>query len=153
LLACLPQFVLLIGSPEPEARAVLRGLSFAFGPPQIGSLAASVPNLAEVLWQSIPPRMQRRLRELGSDASAFEFDAVNQAARVAIRRAGLFACGDLSVALREAGFEDGLDAGPNDSLRAIAEAWPRSPSIRSLLLLATSAEYAQVRFQPPRVAR
>ncbi|HET9932422.1 MAG TPA: tetratricopeptide repeat protein [Polyangiaceae bacterium] len=153
LLACLPQFVLLVGSPEPEARAILRGLSFAFGPPQLGSISASVPNLAEVLWQSIPPRMQRRLRELGSDALAFEYDAVIQSARVAIRRAGLFACGDLGVALREAGFEDGIDGGPGESLRTIAESWPRNPSIRSLLLLATSAEYAQVRFQPGRGPR
>ncbi|HWZ89682.1 MAG TPA: hypothetical protein VNW92_12550, partial [Polyangiaceae bacterium] len=53
LAAAIPQYALLFGSPESQARAVLKGLGFAFGPPRT-TKSGGVLNLAEVLWESIP---------------------------------------------------------------------------------------------------
>src|SRR5690606_40343004 len=74
LLGTLPPFLLLFGAPEAQARAVLQALRFAFGPPRPGSNSAGVPALAEIFWESIPARHQRRLREICEDNSALEYD-------------------------------------------------------------------------------
>ncbi|HET7545739.1 MAG TPA: hypothetical protein VFK05_37985, partial [Polyangiaceae bacterium] len=101
LAASIPQYALLFGSPESQARAVLKGLGFAFGPPR-QTKSGGVLNLAEVLWESIPARFQRRLRELCDRPEQLDYDAALAASRIAVRRAGLFVAGDLGVALNEA---------------------------------------------------
>ena len=101
LLATLPGVVLLFGTPEAQARSVLKSLAFAFGPPHPdASGLGSILNLAELLWEAIPARSQRRLREL-CDERALDYATALLHARIAARRAGLFACGDLGIALRE----------------------------------------------------
>lgn len=153
LVGTLPQYVLLMGSPESQARAVLRGLGFAFGPPDRASAPGSIPSLAEVLWESIPARLQRRLRELCSEPEILDYEAAMRAARLAVRRAGLFVSGDLRVALRETCVEEGIALDALESPAEIAELCRTSASARSLLLLATSAEYAETRWQASRTSR
>jgi hypothetical protein len=154
LLAATPPFVLLLGSPESQARGILRGLGFAFGAPGAGmESAGAVPNLAEVLWESIPARLQRRLRELCDAPASLDYEAAIRNARSAVRRAGLFTCGDLGVALTEICREDGIPDAARRSFRGVAELVQQHPSIRSLLQLATSPEYAQVRWWQSRAAR
>ena len=148
LAGTVPRHALLFGSPESQARAVLKGLGFAFGPPRenAGHLGA-VMNLAEVLWESIPARYQRRLRELCDDPETLDYDAAFQAARMSVRRAGLFASGDLGVALRETGLEDGAPQGFLDSPDAIQRFCAVNAAAQSLLNLALSPEYARTRWQ------
>lgn len=148
LAGTVPRHALLFGSPESQARAVLKGLSFAFGPPRenTGHLGA-VMNLAEVLWESIPARYQRRLRELCDQPEALEYDAAFQAARTSVRRAGLFAAGDLGVALREIGLEDGAAPGLLDTPEGLQQFCATSSAAQSLLGLALSPEYARTRWQ------
>lgn len=153
LFGALPQFALLLGSGEAQARAVLSGLAFAFGPPEGGAAAGRVPNLAEVLWESIPARLQRRLRELCSAPGALDYDAAVRAARLAGRRAGLFISGDLRVALRECCLEEGIPLSMLETPEKIAELAAVSAPVKSLILLATSPEYAQTRWQSGRAAR
>ncbi|HEY6077300.1 MAG TPA: hypothetical protein VIW29_00760 [Polyangiaceae bacterium] len=146
LAAATPQYALLFGSPESQGRAVLRGLSFAFGPPRTdaGNLG-SVLNLAEVLWESIPARLQRRLRELCDDPDALDYDAALTAAKGAVRRAGFFAAGDLGVSLRQVALEEGYALGtPEQSLRTFVR---DNPAARNLYSLALGAEYAHTRWQ------
>ncbi|MFO0571122.1 MAG: hypothetical protein U0263_36150 [Polyangiaceae bacterium] len=101
LVATLPEHVLLFGSGEEQARNLFKGILLAFGPPEEQKAGlASAGNLAEVLWERIPARSQRRLRELCHDAGGIDYDTAIEAARRAVRRAGLFASGDLAVALR-----------------------------------------------------
>jgi hypothetical protein len=146
LAAATSQYALLFGSPESQGRAVLRGLGFAFGPPRpsAGNMGA-VLNLAEVLWESIPARLQRRLRELCDDPDALDYDTAIAAARLAVRRAGLFAAGDLGVALRQVAAEEGysLDT-PRQSLRSFVR---ENVTARNLYSLSLGAEYAHTRFQ------
>jgi hypothetical protein len=154
LLAATPPFILLLGSPESQARSILKGLVFAFGAPSSGMASPSaVPNLAEVLWESIPARLQRRLRELCDASAVLEYDAAIRVARSAVRRAGLFTCGDLGIALAEICREDAIPESALKSFRGVAELSQRHPSIRSLLQLATSPEYAQIRWWLGRAAR
>ncbi|HWA77873.1 MAG TPA: hypothetical protein VG937_36310 [Polyangiaceae bacterium] len=154
LLAATPPFVLLLGSPESQARAILKALGFAFGAPNAGAAPPrAVPSLAEVLWESIPARQQRRLRELCDASADLEYDSAIRTARSAVRRAGLFTCGDLGVALSEICREESIPEGKLKSYRGVAELAQEHRSIRSLLLLATSPEYAQIRWWLGRAAR
>jgi cellulose synthase operon protein C len=146
LAASIPQYALLFGSPESQARAVLKGLGFAFGPPR-QTKSGGVLNLAEVLWESIPARFQRRLRELCDRPEQLDYDAALAASRVAVRRAGLFVAGDLSVALNEAAADDGVTREQLRMPNALAELSRTAPSLRSLLTLALSPEYAETRWQ------
>ncbi len=152
LAAATPQYALLFGSPESQGRAVLRGLSFAFGPPRAnaGNMGA-VLNLAEVLWESIPARLQRRLRELCDDPDALDYDVALTAAKGAVRRAGFFAAGDLGASLRQVAQEEGyaLDE-PMQNLRTFVR---DNPAARNLYSLALGAEYAHTRWQSGRSGR
>jgi cellulose synthase operon protein C len=152
LLATLPGVVLLFGTPEAQARSVLKSLSFAFGPPRAdASGLGAILNLAELLWEAIPARSQRRLRELCDDR-ALDYETALLHARIAARRAGLFTCGDLSVALREICADEGLDASLVSAPGGLAKLCEKSPSVKSLYVLSVSAEYAETRWRTPRSA-
>jgi hypothetical protein len=146
LAAATPQYALLFGSPESQGRAVLRGLAFAFGPPRedAGNMGA-VLNLAEVLWESIPARLQRRLRELCGDPDSLDYDAALAGAKLAVRRAGFFAAGDLGASLRQIALEEeyALDTAQQNMRTFVRD----SVTARNLYSLALGAEYAHTRFQ------
>ena len=152
--ASAPQLVMLFGLPEAQARSVLRALGFAFGPsrPDASGIGPAL-NLAEMLWESIPARPQRRLRELCNDPDALDYDQALKQARVAIRRAGLFATGHFGVAVAEVAAEDHLEADDVRSPGGIARLCAESPSIQSLLQLALGAEYAETRWRGARGGR
>ena len=96
LAAASSQLVMLFGLPESQARSVLRALGFAFGPSRPdASSVGMVLNLAEMLWESIPARPQRRLRELCHDPNALDYDRAMVQARVAVRRAA-YSVGDFA---------------------------------------------------------
>jgi len=146
LAAATPQYALLFGSPESQGRAVLRGLAFAFSPPRAdASSPGAVLNLAEVLWESIPARLQRRLRELCEDPAALDYDLALGAAKLAVRRAGFFGSGDLAVSLRQVALEEGYELDTAEqNMRTFVSA---NPTARNLYSLALGAEYAHTRFQ------
>jgi hypothetical protein len=148
LAASAPHLVMLFGLPEAQARSVLRALGFAFGPsrPDASGIGPAL-NLAEMLWESIPARPQRRLRELCNDVDALDYDHALLQARLAIRRAGLFASGHFGVSVGELAAEDRLDAGLLGAPGGIARLGAESPSVRSLLQLALGAEYAETRWR------
>jgi cellulose synthase operon protein C len=152
LAAATPQYALLFGSPESQGRAVLRGLAFAFGPPRAGAGSAGATlNLAEVLWESIPVRLQRRLRELCDQPDALDYDAALSSAKLAARRAGFFAAGDLGVALRQIAAEDGYELDtPEQNLRSLVR---DNATAHNLYSLALGAEYAHTRYQSGRGTR
>ena len=148
--AALPEHVLMFGSPESQTRGVLKGLGLAFGrPTEDRSGLTAIANLAEVLWESIPPRAQRRLRELCDDSLVLDYDAALGSARRSVRRAGLFACGDLATALRETIADEELDESLLDAPDGPTRLC-RHEAVADLVRLATSIEYAQVRWHPGR---
>jgi hypothetical protein len=151
LAAASPQLVMLFGLPEAQARSVLRALAFAFGPsrPNASGLGPAL-NLAEMLWESIPARPQRRLRELCNDPIALDYDQAILQARIAVRRAGAFVAGDFAVAAREICSDEGLDTNALRTPEGFNALIQSSPSLTSLYALALSPEYAEIRWQGAR---
>lgn len=148
LAATLPEHVLIYGAPELQVKNVLRALLAAFGPPQVGKgHLASIATLAEMLWESIPPRSQRRLRELCDDFSRIDYDVAVASARQAVRRAGFFVAGDLTVAIRETCADVGISTWNLDAPGGLAALCSSSPAVADLVRLATSPEYANARWQ------
>ncbi len=153
LVATLPGVVLIFGTPEAQARSVLKSLSFAFGPPHHdASGLGPILNLAELLWEAIPARLQRRLRELCDDEKALDYETALLHARIAARRAGLFVCGDLGISLREICADEGLDDRLASTPGGLATLCEKSASVKSLYTLAISMEYAETRWRTPRSA-
>jgi uncharacterized protein YbjT (DUF2867 family) len=148
LAAAMPGHALLCGSSERRATSVLRALAMAFGPPSATrSGLTSVANLAEVLWESLSARAQRHLKELCRQPEQLDYALAMAEVRRATRRAGLFVSGDLRVAAREVAAELEFPAD-----RGLAAAAAACPEIADLVVLATSPEYAEARWQPRRPA-
>ena len=146
--AALPQYALLFGLPESEASAVLLALVLAFGPPRKGhgSLAASA-QLAEVLWEGIPRRSQRRLQELCADVEDFSYEQAVATARLGQYRAGLFACGDLAIAIQQICALEGITFGGFSNPGELARLCAVSPSVADLVRLSSSPPYAEMRWR------
>lgn len=148
-----PELALAAGLGDDRLARLLSALQLAFGPPYVrdkSTLAAM--NLAERLWETIPARSQRELRELCETEADFDPEAVRVQLRHLARRAGLIASGDLQVALDRVFADEGIAreqyAGPS----GIKELCRKYPVARDLLHLATSPEYAEARWQPERRA-
>jgi hypothetical protein len=151
LAATLPAYVLLFGSPEGQVRAVLKALGLAFGASeQERGTLASVANLAEVLWESIPARSQRRLRELCDDPDLLRYESALASAKTATRRAGLFVAGDVRVAVRETCVDENISTKVLDEPDGLAALCSGSRAVADLIRLATSPEYAETRWQSAR---
>lgn len=154
LIATLPEHVLLFGSTEEQARAILKGMLLAFGPPeQHKAELASAASLAEVLWERVPARSQRRLRELCHEPSGIDYETGMESARRAARRAGLFVSGDLAVALRQTCRQVGIPPETVQSPALLQKAVGESAAIADLVRLATSSEYSAARWQSLRGTR
>jgi hypothetical protein len=151
LAAASPQLVMLFGLPEAQARSVLRALAFAFGPsrPDASGIGPAL-SLAEMLWEAIPARPQRRLRELCHDPMALDYDQAILQARIAVRRAGTFVAGDFGVAAREICAEEGLDVEALRTPEGFNALCQQSPSLASLYALVLSPEYAEIRWHGAR---
>ena len=148
LVAAAPDRALLFGLPEAQLVTLLTALVLAFGAASPDRRPTpSVAALAESLWQALPARAQRRIRELTADAEGFDLASAARAARRVSRRAGLFVSGSLGTALREVILEDGLTLpSPLDAPEGLDEACRAHPALADLVVLATSREYAEARW-------
>jgi tetratricopeptide (TPR) repeat protein len=148
LAAAMPNHAVLFGMPEAKARELLEGLALAFGPPSGRNARASsgAVALAEMLWQTIPGRDQRRLGQLCENVDGLGYEAAVRAARRAARRAGLYVSGDLAVGLRRitsGEHEGGLPPDSEDLARTCAA----TAGGRDLFGLAISPEFAEMRWR------
>ena len=151
LAATLPEHLLMLGTSPAEARGILDTLVFTFGPPSArANYFPAVANLAEVLWESIPPSSQRTLRRLCDDPALLEYGLASVQVRRAVRRAGLFVAGDLGVAVRATCAELGISTQLLSGPEGLAAACSASPDISDLVRLATSPRYALARWQSGR---
>jgi len=152
LWATIAEHSLLFGMGKDRIQAVLHAIVLAFGTTggQPNPTLGESLRLAQVLWQTVRGRSQRRLKEI----CVLELDQNRAwgAATQSLRRAGLYVCGDLRVALRDGATELRLE-------RALAERqqWLRlcqmAPDLLDLFRFAASAEYAEVRWQSGRPAQ
>jgi hypothetical protein len=145
--ACAPEHALLFGAPRELVHNVLSALAMSFGagrPDNRARPPAEVTRVAAYLWEAVPARAQRRLTQLCAEPEELTYEALSGHSRLAVRRAGLMACGDLPTAIDDACLDFGLPV-PR-SLSELAQAVHASPAVLDLLQLALSSEYAQIRF-------
>jgi hypothetical protein len=150
LTGALDTFALLNALPEQNVRTLIDAMRAAFGP--VGSAPrgnAAVVQLAQDLWQRVPPRAERRLREIFAETEGLDYEQALGASRQAMRRAGLFASGNLSLAVKKtiAELHLALDV-PLAAPDGLAKACAKAPAIADLVRFATRAEYADARWQP-----
>lgn len=142
-----PEYSLAIGASAPQVKVVLNALRLAFGPPQPHppSNLGEALRIAEQLWESIPSASQRRLRDLCMES--LDYERALEFARRAKHRAEFYATGDLGWSIAQLS-----RAEQRDVMATIADpdVGENDPSAADLLRLATSAEYAAIRWQPSR---
>lgn len=144
LFATRPEYALIAGLESSELRTVLGAVAVGFGPPRrLSGDVTHIAHLAERFWELLPPHSQRRLGELCEHPQVLEPELVQEGARRALCRAGLFACGDLGVAIREVASTEGVELA-DKGLRELCE---ESPAIADLVRFATSLEYADARWR------
>lgn len=146
--ACAPEHALVFGADQKDVQDILSALALSFGagrPDNRERPPEEVTRVASFLWETVPSRVQRRLSQLCAEPSELTYAALSGHSRLAVRRAGLMACGDLPTAIDDACAEFSLP--PPRSLRDLAEVVSSCPAAHDLLQLSLSSEYAQIRFQ------
>ncbi|WP_437634501.1 hypothetical protein [Sorangium sp. So ce854] len=152
LAGAMPDHVLANTSAEDELRTLLSAVVAAFGPLEATAHSArgnpAVVRLEQNLWQLIPPRAERRLREICDSADKMTYEGAMKTTRSAMRRAGLFASGSIATAVRATIKERGLELSvPLSEPEGLAAACAAHPEIADLVRLATRMEYAEARWQ------
>jgi hypothetical protein len=147
LAGTLPAFAIINAATYEQIDDLFRAVASAFGPPEASRTSfTSTARLAALLWESLPPRTQRRMTEWCKDGKLSRENAVASARRAA-RRAGLFVCGDLTEALGRVVSDEGIPrdvlAGPS-GLERLCEA---SKAAADLVRLATDPVYAHLRWR------
>jgi tetratricopeptide (TPR) repeat protein len=146
----IPQNALVLGAPIEEARALWSVILGAFGPPGLVSVERKDAQLADLLWQTLPPRTQRRLKELLATSDPTPFELVLERAKQSGRRVGLFLTGDFGYAARRL-LADFPQGDPKELERAggLERLCAQLPSLADLLRLAVRPEYADARWHLP----
>jgi hypothetical protein len=147
LAGTLPAFAIVNAATYEQIDDLFRAVASAFGPPEASRTSfTSTARLSALLWESLPQRTQRRMAEWCKDGKLSRESAVASARRAA-RRAGLFACGDLTEALARVVADEGI---PRDvlggplGLQRLCEA---SKAASDLVQLATDPVYAHLRWR------
>lgn len=152
LWATIPEHSLLFGMGKDRIHAVLHALVLAFGATggQPNPTLGESLRLAQMLWQTVRGRSQRRLKEIC--ALELNLNRAWGAASQSLRRAGLYVCGDLRVALRAVATELRIDATlvQSNDWRGVCRA---APEMLDLFRFAVSSEYADIRWQSGRPAQ
>lgn len=147
----LPEFAFAASEPPDGLRAVVEAIVAAFGPvganaapsSRSGTTSAAIARLGAELWQRIQPAAERRLRALTAETE-LTASAAREAAGMAMRRGGMFASGDLGLAVRMYLEEQGSLTIPTaDALEALCR---DHAAIADLTRLALRMEYAETRF-------
>jgi hypothetical protein len=148
--AALPQSALVLGLPPDDARNVWLAVMGAFGPAGLGfKLDTATAGYAETLWQVLPGRSQRRLRDLLARQGAVDFESLLGRAKQSARRVGFFLTGDFGDAATRLVAEES----PSDvrrlrepgGLEALAA---ELPDLADLVRLSVRPEYADARWRP-----
>jgi tetratricopeptide (TPR) repeat protein len=148
--AALPQSALVLGLPPDDARNVWLAVMGAFGPAGLGfRLDAATAGYAETLWQVLPGRSQRRLRDLLARQGAVDFESLVARAKQSARRVGFFLTGDFGDAATRLVAE----LSPSDVRRlrepgGLEALCAELPDLADMVRLAVRPEYADARWRP-----
>src|SRR4029079_3616894 len=133
-----------------EARLLWEVMLGSFGPPAHTKMERTHANLAEMLWQALAPRAQRRRKELLGTDDATPFELVLERAKQSGRRVGMFLTGDFAHAVRTVIAEFAqANPGELDTPGGLERLCAQLPSVADLLRLAVRPEYADARWHLP----
>ena len=150
LASVMPQNALPLGLPEKEARVLWDVILGAFGPPARAKMDREHANLSEMLWQTLSPRTQRRLKELLANDDPTPFELVVERANQSGRRVGMFLTGDFGHAARTVVMEHpAMDPALLSEPGGLAKLCAALPALADLLRLAVRPEYADARWHVP----
>ncbi len=149
LAAVLPENVLPLAMVDKEGRALWSVLLGAFGPPGLAKLGRENAALAEMLWQTLAPRPQRRLKELLASAEDIPYELVVERARQGGCRIGMFLTGDFGHAARTVASEFMRDPMVLREKGGLRQMCLELPALADLFRLAIRPEFADARWHLP----
>ena len=151
----LPQNLLPSGLSQLDSRMLWEVLATAFGPEGANVEMRARPQpaharLAENLWQTLPPKSQRRLKELLVNIAQTPLELALERARQSGRRIGMFLTGDFAHAARALVAEYPLvDAADLERPGGLERLCAELPALADLFRLALRPEYADARWHVP----
>lgn len=149
-LSCvLPENALALGLDAEGARSLWGVLLGAFGPPGLVSIDRAQAELADMLWQTLAPRTQRRLKDLLASEGETPFELVLERAKQSGRRLGMFLTGDFAHAARATMAELSKSAAELERPEGLERACAELPAVADLLRLAVRPEFADARWHAP----
>ncbi|HEY8074797.1 MAG TPA: tetratricopeptide repeat protein, partial [Labilithrix sp.] len=149
LAGVLPQNAMPLAMIENEGRALWQVLGSAFGPPGRVKVGRENAALAEILWQTLAPRAQRRLKELLASDVETPFELVVERAKQSGRRVGMFLTGDFGHATQRIVSEYRRDVGMLEHPQGLRRLCAELPALADLFRLAIRPEYADARWHVP----
>lgn len=152
LASAMPAHALIAALPRERAQTVLSAVLAAYGPPSNMPRYPAVAAIAETLWQLLPARAERYMRDLCArvGAQAFDYEPVVEHQKLLVRRAGLFVSGDLELAVYRYFAEERLSPPVAiDSAGGLAAICAAHPTVADLVRLAISPDYAKARWHVP----
>ena len=150
LAGAMPEHALVNALGEEGLGTLIDALHAAFGPvAHLPRGNAAVARLGQNLWQLVPPRAERRLRDLLAEPKAITYEAAVAGTRQAMRRAGLFASGSVAVALAELAAELSIPLEAHRQAESgLADLCAAHPEAADLVKLAARMEFAEARWAP-----
>ncbi len=146
LAGTLPPYVIINAATYEQIDDLFRAVHIAFGSPESSQTnLTSTARLAALLWESVAPRTQRLMIEWCKEGKLTRELAVASARRAA-RRAGLFASGDLGVALSRVVAEEGIDSAQLAGSGWLARLCGKSAAAADLVRLACDPVFAHLRW-------
>lgn len=147
LAGTLPPFAIVNAATYEQIDDLFRAVQTAFGPPETSRTNfTSTARLSALLWESLPPRAQRRMTEWCKEGKLTRESAVASARRAA-RRAGLFASGNLGEALRRVAADEGIEASLLAGPEGLVRLCEQSRAAADLVRLAADPVYAHLRWR------
>lgn len=155
LAAALPQNAILFGLSNAAARRAWSAIVAGFGPKiDDVELDAEGKALIETLTQTIPARVQRRIKELLEQDDEADFELVLDRALQSGRRLGHFLTGDFAHSARSLMREyPDVDTSFLDAQGGLEWMCSTLPSLADLYRLAIRPEFADARFASTRAAK
>ena len=149
LCSALPSHALLLGVAPQDAQALWRAMLAAFGPPDNArTIDRAAAALGEGLWQTLPPRAQRRLSELLATPEEVAFEELLAHATQSVRRVGFFLSGDFGRTAHSLLADVGRDPRAVDSPGALVHLCRELPELADIYRLAIRPDYADARWRP-----
>ncbi len=157
LAAIFPENTMLLALPEAEGQIVYDAVWQAFGPnagdasSSAKATSAKVAPLVDLLWQTVPGRVQRHVQVLLEKERDPSYEDARRRARLSGLRLALFLTGDFGFTVRR--YVESLGYPVDLKPSALLALFQQRRELLELYRLALRPEYADARWQDPTTAQ